>query len=320
MAGTSIYKLSEENVKARWVEQGIWNEKWKGSTVWRWKHEELFEPESESETDSAAESEAPLFGAPSQRVQAKPRRRKNAEELRRIAERRPVREREREASRPFYQFVYQVSKERERIEDELNPPGAPGLDFSDLNVTLYGSEHYQAALKAWSGGTRTRNERANVERAAIPTPLDINSTAYERVKEAWVKGGIWNRKWGVLPGMSWKHEQPLEEMLREELGDDATTPIQANALGVEHGTGEVPPRSIFADSLPADSPNDQASNVQSAPPQESLADALEGGGSGIVAAPPTRSIFRSPSVESKWLRRSPLRRLKFITTLPGTER
>lgn len=28
-AGISIYKLAEENVKIRWVEQGIWNEKWK---------------------------------------------------------------------------------------------------------------------------------------------------------------------------------------------------------------------------------------------------------------------------------------------------
>ncbi|KAH7115783.1 hypothetical protein B0J13DRAFT_590416 [Dactylonectria estremocensis] len=83
---------------------------------------EPLEPESESETDSAAEGEAPLFCLPSKRVDAKPRRPKSAEELRWIAERRPIREREREASRPFHRFVYQVSKERERIQGEMNPP------------------------------------------------------------------------------------------------------------------------------------------------------------------------------------------------------
>ena len=54
----------------------------------------------------------------------------------------------------------------------------------------------------------------------MSTPPDINTTAYKRVKSAWTKRRIWNTKWGVLPGMSWKHEQPFEETLREELGDD----------------------------------------------------------------------------------------------------
>ena len=49
------------------------------------------------------------------------------------------------------------------------------------------------------------------------TPLDINTTAYERLKSAWTRRGIWNNKWGVLPAMSWKHEEPFEEMLRERL-------------------------------------------------------------------------------------------------------
>jgi hypothetical protein len=49
------------------------------------------------------------------------------------------------------------------------------------------------------------------------TPPDINTTAYERLKSACTRRGIWNNKWGVLPGMSWKHEEPVEEMLRERL-------------------------------------------------------------------------------------------------------
>ncbi|CAG9945524.1 unnamed protein product [Clonostachys rosea f. rosea IK726] len=106
-----------ENVKTRWVEQGIWNEKWTDvSEMVRWKHEEPLELESESEDDLAAEGEP----------------------------RRLVREREREASRPFHQFVYQVSKERERIQDEMKSPNPmpyfsnpPGLVNSDFDFYLY---------------------------------------------------------------------------------------------------------------------------------------------------------------------------------------
>ncbi|KAL8903845.1 MAG: hypothetical protein Q9171_007256 [Xanthocarpia ochracea] len=39
--------------------------------------------------------------------------------------------------------------------------------------------------------------------------LDINDTAYESIKSTWVRRGIWDIKWGILPGMSWKHEWPL---------------------------------------------------------------------------------------------------------------
>ncbi|KAH8669291.1 hypothetical protein BGZ61DRAFT_306762, partial [Ilyonectria robusta] len=281
-AGTNIYKLAEENVKTRWVEQGIWNERWKQLTLWRWKHEEPFEPESESVSDSAAEGEAPLFCLPSKRAEAKPRRPKSAEELRWIAGRRPVREREREASRPFHRFVYQVSKERERIQDEMNPPAPPAPDFSDLNLA-----------------------------ATTQTPLDINSTAYERVKNTWMERGIWNKKWGVLPGMSWKHEQPLEEMLREELGDDAAS-VQASALGDDrYGTGEVPPRSIFGAPLSAES-NGQASGIRNASQQEPPADTLSELLNGDVSHSSTASNSRRRHATSREAPRSgPQQRRRF---------
>jgi hypothetical protein len=35
----------------------------------------------------------------------------------------------------------------------------------------------------------------------------INSDAYEAIKKGWVKQGIWNEEWGVLPGMAWMHEE-----------------------------------------------------------------------------------------------------------------
>uniref|UniRef100_A0A8H7NP37 Uncharacterized protein n=1 Tax=Bionectria ochroleuca TaxID=29856 RepID=A0A8H7NP37_BIOOC len=51
--GKSFSELAQETVKARWVEQGIWNEKWKDEDrIGKWKHEEPSELESESEAES----------------------------------------------------------------------------------------------------------------------------------------------------------------------------------------------------------------------------------------------------------------------------
>ncbi|KAF2179938.1 hypothetical protein K469DRAFT_460860, partial [Zopfia rhizophila CBS 207.26] len=184
-AGTNIYQLAYENVKKRWVEQGIWNDKWNKTALGRWKHEEPLELESELETDTEAGPQSSLFTI---FPQPKPRRPISDEEKRRrIAERRATLEREREASRPFYQFIYQVSKERERIQDESG-----------------------------SGKAITTTTAS----------ADINTRAYENVNNTWIKRGIWNRNWGILPGMSWKHEEPLEE----ETADGPAT-VQANLLG-----------------------------------------------------------------------------------------
>ncbi|KAH0566128.1 hypothetical protein GP486_000489 [Trichoglossum hirsutum] len=110
-----------ETVKRRWVEQGIWKNKWDETAagrymnIGRWKHEEPPELESESETDTEAESpplSSSIFGVPQKQPRPKPRRPKSDDEKRQIAERRAVREREREASRPYHQFIYEVLKGR----------------------------------------------------------------------------------------------------------------------------------------------------------------------------------------------------------------
>ncbi|KAL5330549.1 hypothetical protein ACEPPN_000067 [Leptodophora sp. 'Broadleaf-Isolate-01'] len=202
-----LYTFKEEareTVKKRWVEQGIWNNKWNYFTIGRWKHEEPLELESESETDTEAESSRPRFSFLS--IEPKPRRPKSDEEKRLIAERTVIREREREASRPYHQFVYQVSKERERIQGES--ADGEGADAAD-----------------------------------------INTTAYEIIKNKWTKRGVWNKRWGVLPGMSWKHEQPFEKMVREEMGDD---PVPANPL--VNGSHDAPPIRLFG-SPPTDQSN-----------------------------------------------------------------
>lgn len=120
----------------------------------KWKHEEPLELESESRTESEAEYST---------EQLNPRRSKDVD-------RRIIQEPERGASRPYYQFLYQISKKRERIEKNANPQ-------TDASVGTAG----------------------------------INTKAYEAVKEIWCKRGIWNTKWGILPGMSWKHEEPIDE-------------------------------------------------------------------------------------------------------------
>jgi hypothetical protein len=114
IAGT-LEKDARETVKKRWIEQGIWNNKWNKMAAGRWKHEQPLELQSESKTDSEAGSPPPLFPFSPKESHPKPRRPKSDEGKRRIAERRVVRERQREASRPYHQFIYQISKERERI-------------------------------------------------------------------------------------------------------------------------------------------------------------------------------------------------------------
>ncbi|CAG9986382.1 unnamed protein product [Clonostachys byssicola] len=239
--GRSFDHLAWENVKARWVEQGIWNEKWTDLySMVRWKHEEPLELDSESEDDSAAEGEP----------------------------RRLLREREREASRPFHQFVYQVSKERERIQDEMNSP-TPRL--IDLNRTCRSTADYY--LHVWTPKRRPLGDQ-NDGRVTDESPHDINMAAYVRVKDTWTKRGIWNEKWDILPGMSWKHEQPVQEMLNEEVGFDFDA-YWAPAPGCHRNEGE-PPQSIFRADLPAERndalvqanpPSDNRQRTEQAPPR-----------------------------------------------------
>ncbi|KAI0448493.1 hypothetical protein F5B21DRAFT_497439 [Xylaria acuta] len=169
---------ARECVKKRWIEQGIWDEKWEqGGEIWRWKHEEPLESKPELHTELKTTNANPF--SPSHLMKTSELETDEGpgnEEIQLIEKVWATKEREREASRPFHQFVYQLSKERERIQQELRRDGNPTAD-----------------------------------------PFDINTTAYERVKDTWTKSGIWDNKWGFVPGMSWKHEQPLEEWIEQEM-------------------------------------------------------------------------------------------------------
>lgn len=240
--GNTFSEEASENVKKSWVEQGIWNNKWNQFALGRWKHEEPLQLESESETDSEAEPSPPIFSFFLKESQLKPRRPKSEEEKQRITERRVIREREREASRPYHQFVYQISKERKRIQgDSANEEGT-GLGNAD-----------------------------------------INTRAYEAVKDTWTKRGIWNEKWGILPGMSWKHEEPLEDDETAGCPAPQRSPVENGSYEGEQGhtrplftPGETPPGRIFRASCPVESDRRQASGVMNQSEQGPSADVTAG--------------------------------------------
>lgn len=175
-------------VKQRWVDQGIWNEAWDGETdglyMGKWKHEEPCE--SGSEVDLDVEDKHSTFSPPA-RAKAKANcRRPMSDERQAMADGRLAWRYGRDASRPFEQFNYQVSMECKRLQDEIKSSGRTEL--------------------------------------MISIPPNISTTAYETVRGTWIERGIWNRKWGILPGMSWKHEQPLHDFLLEWTGEADGSP------------------------------------------------------------------------------------------------
>ncbi|KUI63684.1 hypothetical protein VM1G_12009 [Cytospora mali] len=208
----NVRTLAKETVKRRWVEQGIWNDNWdKDRYMQRWNHEEPLEVEHELETDSGEH----LFRRP------KSISPKSNDELRLIAERQRKWQRKRELSRPIHQFFYQVSKERERMQDDPTPDGP------------------------------------------VPDSPDINSRAYDNVRSAWTKRGIWNTNWGILPGMSWKHEQPEDEMLDEMLAQMTAPDPPRQVDRPDHGglgVGGADPVRIFGSFPPVANLNNNNNN------------------------------------------------------------
>ncbi|KAI0156867.1 hypothetical protein GGR57DRAFT_501255 [Xylariaceae sp. FL1272] len=60
--------------------------------------------------------------------------------------------------------------------------------------------------------------------APVSPEFDINTRAYNEVKSIWIKRGIWDAKWGILPGMTWKHEHSFKKLVRAEFGADYEPP------------------------------------------------------------------------------------------------
>ncbi|OAR00507.1 hypothetical protein LLEC1_03034 [Akanthomyces lecanii] len=103
-----------------------------------------------------------------------------------------------DASRPFFQFMYEVAMERDHLEFLAYPP----LLSPDL-ITHAPEENREDA------------------------PDDMHTTAYHNVRyEQWVARGIWDYSWGALPGMYWRHETDIRPLFREHFGSDDDVPLK----------------------------------------------------------------------------------------------
>ena len=104
-----------------------------------------------------------------------------------------------ESSRPFHQFIYHISKERERVQNDCDSPDSA---------------------------------------SSVSALTNINTKSYENVKGIWVSRGIWNDQGGILPGMVWKHESPLQ--ITDN--DRDLSPSPSPTVPSEHVTLNLQPR------------------------------------------------------------------------------
>jgi hypothetical protein len=179
----SLEFKARKAIQRCWEDQGMWKTDWTDGPVGPWKHEEPLERYLGWERDQDSDSFLQPTSSGSRG------RRKIANQRRRYAEQRAIREREREASRPIYQFLYQLKEERERI------------------------------IKSKAAGN-------------ITSP-DINTEASENVTKVWVRRGIWNINWRLLPGMTWMHEGDPQEV-------DGCVGRESSMSSGSSGTGVVP--------------------------------------------------------------------------------
>ncbi|PVH93670.1 hypothetical protein DM02DRAFT_619121 [Periconia macrospinosa] len=238
---------SQNNVRARWVEQGIWKEKWgpawpKGAKPWdhrwrssrentggprpfgRWLHEKRPdpklpspEPAPEPETEAIRNIFVGLGQEEPNATTEEPGRASTPDVTEAPA---ATSERDTSASRPYQQFLFQVSKEREWIRDELQFKRSAGT-------------------------------------------IDIDAMAYKSTKKNWIEDGIWNPAWGELPGTTWLHEDLEDEDERR------TSKTQPNVVSNDEQSPRLPsPRSLNSEPTPDVYNDGTNSNNLSTVPEE----------------------------------------------------
>ncbi|KAJ4315064.1 hypothetical protein N0V84_008576 [Fusarium piperis] len=179
-------------VAKRWIDQGIWRDEFIFGEGTKWKHEDSASVELKCKTEGDGNAFS-LTGQETRSLEAGNVRGAKVQ----------AQEREREASRPFHRFVYQVLIEREKLLETLATP--PGFKISPKDPSEDSDEGLEAYYEALGPEIRKKHSEH------LP---DVNSKACEVVKCKWQKRGIWDDAWGgSMPGMSWKHEIPLVEFL-----------------------------------------------------------------------------------------------------------
>ncbi|KIH91212.1 hypothetical protein SPBR_01630 [Sporothrix brasiliensis 5110] len=199
--------VARETVKARWQAWGIWEPHWEAEPHGHWRHQTPLSPEPLTDVDTDDEDHEDVYYREATRsnlfaIKKMPSRvrtgyEQEVAELRqraRMAERRY----EHDRTRPLHVFVCHVAYEGERLFDSEQQPEQE-------------QEQEQAG-------------RPDDTRVAV----DIHTAAYQTVKAQWSERGIWNDQWGVLPGMTWKHEASLQSVVSDEMGDADMAQLERN--------------------------------------------------------------------------------------------
>ena len=152
-------EAAETNIKYRWMQQGIWDERWASHPGKIWKHELRDSPSPVRSSKSVKDD-----GVSKLRTKRKRQPCDLEEEYQEIV-RCAIGFQNRQSSRPCYQFIYQFDKEREWIKMGLS--------------------------------TQHQDQHAN-----------IDMRAYENLKSRWIRDGIWDDDWALIPSTSWRHERP----------------------------------------------------------------------------------------------------------------
>lgn len=164
VADMTAMRFASEVVKKQWVKQHIWKDEWNGITT---------------------ESHVPPFA-----------QWKHEEPLTLESES----ETDVEAEKPVRLiFAPEKNLPRRKSRQEIREMKA--------RRSIRGREH-EASRSLNQFIYRVSEKREHICEQSRPsgsTTLDldeINAKSYEHVKALWVKKGIWNRKWGILPGHS----------------------------------------------------------------------------------------------------------------------
>ncbi|KAF2113723.1 hypothetical protein BDV96DRAFT_578258 [Lophiotrema nucula] len=184
---------AENNVRARWVQQGIWKHEWgqawpKGARAednrWlssrentgrpypfgHWGHEKGRQPKLVKKPKTKIPNVFAGWGREEPGTTGKGGLTSRID----VAKEPTIEECGTTASRPYNQFLFQISLEREWLRDELQ---------------------YKPDTAA----------------------PDIDTLAYENTKNFWIEDEVWNPTWGEQPGMTWMHEDLLDNLLSTAL-------------------------------------------------------------------------------------------------------
>lgn len=195
-----------ECIRNRWIDQGIWRPEWKQmpDPDSQWLHEDkqpysIFVYNNAPESGQQTKKETPAKRA--KRVQAMQKA---------------------DASRPFYQFMNQVSTQREYMQHHFE---------SGDKQPEYMPERFKLEASLAEKHSVHKEEDDDIEEEIYHVgpggKSTLNSMAYEIVRLRWKWWGIWDPTWIHMPGMTWQHEMPIEIFARLQWNQDLGDQIMA---------------------------------------------------------------------------------------------